>query len=630
MSDADSLKENLGENPGLLDSAESLTGPLPGTPTAALASGSVVDLGATDLDATAAPQTADDQGWQTVDFPEALRVDEIPHQVPASAASPSAPPWVSVTSYEGLVQHLQLENGELRDRIARLEEALALSQLSARAEILHAGDTDAAPSFAAAIAEPSQSESEWLQQATHRQQILVETLNEQLHSSQERIAQLEQECALIQQRFNDQVQQRLHSETTCRDLRTRLHRQQQQALQFKTALEKCLEMPAPEADASAIASAAPPLTPQATLQALSDPILTNEGAISLFVPKTSPVRPWSQQVQHTELASMEASKSTEPDLPKLPKLMPSGFSRAAAPTPRPDLWSDATVADRPAVITPANAVAPNFSEPALEPTLDALSSDLTGSESTMGLETRSEAGSEAGSAMNPELLSHQVFSHQLADGTAHSLAELVNAIFPAVSSSQPGGDTSLPTDADILPATQPIFDISPFMASAAQPLEAAQDVSAAISETLVARDVSGAIAPENSTAVPEAEPPTAAPAAVSEISAPSRELAFQDSPLNDSLWDSLSKLMQPSTTAKSAANSAALEKVRAIVQDSDLAAPSPSHELHRYRASESIDSPVNGMTTLSPAGPSPILYPLRPTKKLKSLAAVDLPTFPRR
>ncbi|NEN98308.1 MAG: hypothetical protein F6K50_23155 [Moorea sp. SIO3I7] len=33
---------------------------------------------------------------------------------------------------------------------------------------------------------------------------------------------------------------------TCRELRTRLYRQQQQTLQFKVALEKCLEMPASE------------------------------------------------------------------------------------------------------------------------------------------------------------------------------------------------------------------------------------------------------------------------------------------------------------------------------------------------------------------------------------------------
>ncbi len=44
-------------------------------------------------------------------------------------------------------------------------------------------------------------------------------------------------------------------------------------------------------------------------------------------------------------------------------------------------------------------------------------------------------------------------------------------------------------------------------------------------------------------------------------------------------------------------------------------------------------SPVHG--TAEPimfmaSGPSPILYPLRPAKKLKSLAAVELPTFPQR
>jgi hypothetical protein len=79
-------------------------------------------------------------------------------------------------------------------------------------------------------------------QAAQRQQILIETLSEQLQSSQERIAQLERECALTQQRYNEQSHQLLQAANTCRELRTRLHRQQRQTLQFKAALEKSLEM----------------------------------------------------------------------------------------------------------------------------------------------------------------------------------------------------------------------------------------------------------------------------------------------------------------------------------------------------------------------------------------------------
>ena len=38
---------------------------------------------------------------------------------------------------------------------------------------------------------------------------------------------------------------------------------------------------------------------------------------------------------------------------------------------------------------------------------------------------------------------------------------------------------------------------------------------------------------------------------------------------------------------------------------------------------------ANPAPNLQPNWPSPVVYPLRPTRKLRSLAAVDLPTFPK-
>ncbi|NEP22044.1 hypothetical protein [Moorena sp. SIO3I6] len=83
-------------------------------------------------------------------------------------------------------------------------------------------------------------------QSGQRQQILVETLSEQLQSSQDQVARLEQDYSQTQQRYNEQSHQLVQLKDTCRELRTRLYRQQQQTLQFKVALEKCLEMPASE------------------------------------------------------------------------------------------------------------------------------------------------------------------------------------------------------------------------------------------------------------------------------------------------------------------------------------------------------------------------------------------------
>lgn len=110
-------------------------------------------------------------------------------------------------------------------------------------------------------------------QASVRQQILIETLSEQLQSGQERIAQLERECSYTQQRHNEQSHQLLQAANTCRDLRSRLQRQQQQTLQFKAALEKSLEMPK-----------------------TTDTQPTQRG----FVPKAQPIQAWSVQPDLSE------------------------------------------------------------------------------------------------------------------------------------------------------------------------------------------------------------------------------------------------------------------------------------------------------------------------------------------
>jgi len=79
------------------------------------------------------------------------------------------------------------------------------------------------------------------QQMLQYQQGLIESLTEQLASSQAHTAQLESDYAALQQRYIEQSYHLQQTEAVCLDLRTRLHRQQRQTLQFKTALEQCLE-----------------------------------------------------------------------------------------------------------------------------------------------------------------------------------------------------------------------------------------------------------------------------------------------------------------------------------------------------------------------------------------------------
>ena len=77
--------------------------------------------------------------------------------------------------------------------------------------------------------------------AARRQQSLVETIRAKLQTCEHQMARMEREFALTQQRYNEQTYQLQQSEQTCEELRSRLNRQQRYTLQFKAALEKCLE-----------------------------------------------------------------------------------------------------------------------------------------------------------------------------------------------------------------------------------------------------------------------------------------------------------------------------------------------------------------------------------------------------
>lgn len=143
-------------------------------------------------------------------------------------------------------------------------------------------------------------------QTVQRQEIFIETYKAQVEISQQRLAQLERECALLQTNYSQQSQQLLQSETSCRELRTRLMRQQRQTLQFKAALEKCLETTVPSDD---------------TLQDTANPPQNigskqtrfSKKARSLF-PNAQPIKPWSAESDFAtdNLEQPQGQSSTTP------------------------------------------------------------------------------------------------------------------------------------------------------------------------------------------------------------------------------------------------------------------------------------------------------------------------------
>jgi hypothetical protein len=238
-----------------------------------------VDVISPDITPVVMAETPPD--WETLSFPQALDVEQLP-------AGESI----------DLVTSLEQQNQTLRDRVAYLEGALAHSQSTLRQELEHwedlalSGDEriQAKDTAIAKHMEEITTAQEKIthlfqdlergHQTTQRQQILIDTLNTQLQNSQERVAQLERECSATQQQYVDQAQIAMQQELQCRDLQARLHRQQRYTLQYKAALEKCLEVPSPIANVPAL---------------LAETINTNHNIAvkQVNMPKPTPVQPWS-------------------------------------------------------------------------------------------------------------------------------------------------------------------------------------------------------------------------------------------------------------------------------------------------------------------------------------------------
>ncbi|WP_191757867.1 hypothetical protein [Komarekiella delphini-convector] len=161
-------------------------------------------------------------------------------------------------------------------------------------------------------------------QTVQHQEIFIETYKAQLQISQQRLAQLERECALLQTNYSEQSQQLLLAENTGRELRTRLMRQQRQTLQFKAALEKCLDTPVPSYDSLDDTAKHP------------KDITSGQGrfsrkARSLF-PDAQPIKPWSGESDLTENLDSPWSESS----------IPASYQRnepASTPPPSPWNWS---------------------------------------------------------------------------------------------------------------------------------------------------------------------------------------------------------------------------------------------------------------------------------------------------
>jgi len=261
-------------------------------------------------------------GWQVVEFPSVISPTAKPQspprpdvqqpdseevrsptvqppqfsqmpEPPAHSSPPVQPP--APEALIALIQDANQRNHLLLNRITELEGALEESRHALQSEMDRVfGDEDEA------IATSSNGEAaqqvnyllnqlEFVQQTTQRQEILIETLTEQLQTSQERVSQIERDYQGLQaqtQESTDEVQQ---ARGRCRELQARLQRQQRYTLQFKAALEKCLEVPPPSYETSFTASAVQD-SPSNTEEASTEQV--TESAASDSNPLSNPTIPF--------------------------------------------------------------------------------------------------------------------------------------------------------------------------------------------------------------------------------------------------------------------------------------------------------------------------------------------------
>ena len=230
---------------------------------------------------------SDNTGWQTVQFPGTVSIDDISgnsHKLQPNAMDSSSThsnstfePTEQTTSQRetellNLVRDLNECNDVLLAKVSQLEDSLERSQTALQAEIDRCGGDR---EIVQLVTELEQSN-----QALQHQTVLSESLQTELSASQKRAAQLETEHAILLRQTTEQSQELLQANADRRDLRARLQRQQRYTLQFKAALEKCLTISQESPDSSA----------------------ANFDMSGLTMPKADEIRPWVSALGQGRLA----------------------------------------------------------------------------------------------------------------------------------------------------------------------------------------------------------------------------------------------------------------------------------------------------------------------------------------
>jgi hypothetical protein len=385
-----------------------------------------------------------EEDWQTVDFPNALSVDAIPTtpsannlqsqtQVPPAGAPPISDNLKNLlgnaeqrqgkgSTPVTLMQALHECNRDLLQRIAQLETALEESQKTLQnREILLEQRT--------AELENTQEQLTRLfgkvevsHQTLQGQEILVESLSSQLATSQTRLAVVERECASTVQRYNEQFHQLVATENVCRELRSRLHRQQRHTLQFKAALERSLERP----QKSLIIE--PPDEVEDRASAQLESLLAAVRSSQSPVPpafNASPVQAWSEPEEHLEAALAEYAIDPESianlELNKLAEASGIQLHPSETYQPQEPATDSALPAAEPEL--PVTESEPETAAPTLGSQELARAFQILNSVETFGIQEARSSGTQSTAAGQPDWLA-SIASPLRASKKRRSLAEI--------------------------------------------------------------------------------------------------------------------------------------------------------------------------------------------------------------
>ena len=167
-----------------------------------------------------------------------------PESSTKSAVTPKASDFQNI-DWQQLAHKLREHNRKLLKKVFNLEQNLIdvtnqvqeHQQIARQEELTITEQAEKLNSSQEEIADLSK-QLEQERQEIKSQEVLIENLSLQLKSAQEQTAKLERECAVVQENYNQKNYELSSLTEQKEELESRLYRQQQQALQYKAALEK--------------------------------------------------------------------------------------------------------------------------------------------------------------------------------------------------------------------------------------------------------------------------------------------------------------------------------------------------------------------------------------------------------